>query len=100
MKAHFNIIKTPPVVIKIIIAEDNCALNHNDSLKDASKIQWHYNPDNVMPLLKNNKRARIEKTFLDIEVKVASDSEGEEVDEDTDRFINDEDEDEEDHKWN
>ncbi|KAF9012059.1 hypothetical protein BDQ17DRAFT_1322014 [Cyathus striatus] len=68
-----------------------------------------------MPLLKNNKRARIEvmsyaesnrciievfhiiqKTFLDIKAKVASDSEGKEDDENTDRFINDEDEDEED----
>ncbi|KAF8998164.1 hypothetical protein BDQ17DRAFT_1428649 [Cyathus striatus] len=78
------------------MAEDNCALNHDGSLKDASEIQWHYDPDDAMPLPKNNKRARIEKMFLDIEVKVASDSEGEEDDEDMDGFINDEDEDEDD----
>ncbi|KAF8992413.1 hypothetical protein BDQ17DRAFT_1432410 [Cyathus striatus] len=76
------------------MAEYNCALNHDGSLKDASKIQWHYNPDDVMPLPKNNKRARIEKTFLDIEAKVTSHSEGKEDDEDMDRFIYDEDEDE------
>ncbi|KAF8979171.1 hypothetical protein BDQ17DRAFT_1439685 [Cyathus striatus] len=97
------------------MAEDNCALNHDGTLKDASKIQWHYNPDDEMPLPKNNKRARIEvmyyaesneciievfhpvqKMFLDIEAKVASDSEDEEDGEDMDRFINDEDQDEED----
>ncbi|KAF8984376.1 hypothetical protein BDQ17DRAFT_1437067 [Cyathus striatus] len=78
------------------MAEDNCALNCDGTLKDASEIQWHYNPDDKMPLLKNNKRARIEKKFLDIKAKVASDSEGEEDDEDMDGFINNEDQDEED----
>ncbi|KAF8982344.1 hypothetical protein BDQ17DRAFT_1437929 [Cyathus striatus] len=80
------------------MAEDNCALNHDGTLKDASEIQWHYNPDDEMPLPKNNKRARIEKMFLDIEARVASDSEGEEDGEDINRFINDEDQDEEDPK--
>ncbi|KAF8986152.1 hypothetical protein BDQ17DRAFT_1335661 [Cyathus striatus] len=74
------------------MAEDNCALNCDGMLKDASEIQWHYDPDDEMPLPKNNKR----KKFLDIEVKVASDSEGEEDDEDMDGFINNEDQDEED----
>ncbi|KAF8993908.1 hypothetical protein BDQ17DRAFT_1331425 [Cyathus striatus] len=74
------------------MAEDNCALNCDRTLKDASEIQWHYDPDDEMPLPKNNKR----KKFLDIKVKVASDSEGEEDDEDMDGFINNEDQDEED----
>ncbi|KAF8999505.1 hypothetical protein BDQ17DRAFT_1328242 [Cyathus striatus] len=78
------------------MAEDNCALNCDGTLKDASEIQWHHDPDDEMPLLKNNKRARIEKKFLDIEAKVASDSEGEEDNEDMDGFINNEDQDEED----
>ncbi|KAF8993877.1 hypothetical protein BDQ17DRAFT_1331395 [Cyathus striatus] len=78
------------------MTEDNCALNCDGTLKDASEIQWHYNSDDKMPLLKNNKRARIEKKFLDIEAKVSSDSEGEEDDEDMDGFINNEDQDEED----
>ncbi|KAF8997028.1 hypothetical protein BDQ17DRAFT_1329661 [Cyathus striatus] len=73
------------------MTEDNCALNCNGMLKDASEIQWHYDPDDKMPLPKNNKRARIE-----ISSKVSSDSEGEEDDEDMDGFINNEDQDEED----
>ncbi|KAF8989624.1 hypothetical protein BDQ17DRAFT_1333971 [Cyathus striatus] len=77
------------------MAEDNCALNCNRTLKDASETQWHYDLDDKMPLPKNNKRARIKKKFLDIEAKVASDSEGKENNEDMDRFINNEDQDEE-----
>ncbi|KAF9000958.1 hypothetical protein BDQ17DRAFT_1426793 [Cyathus striatus] len=81
------------------MSQDNCALNQDSSLKDASEIQWFNDVDNETLLSqprpsKTNlkpskmKRARL-ASFLDLEAKVASGSEDEDpIDSDGD-FIND-----------
>jgi hypothetical protein len=33
-----------------IADDDNCALNDNRTLKDASQIEWHYDPDDPSPM--------------------------------------------------
>ncbi|KAF9003621.1 hypothetical protein BDQ17DRAFT_1425113 [Cyathus striatus] len=75
------------------MAEDNCALNQDGSLKDASQIQWYFDPDDKVsqnqipqPWWKKTKRAKV-VMFLDLEAQVASSSEDENDEEEPNEFI-------------
>ncbi|KAF9003632.1 WD40-repeat-containing domain protein [Cyathus striatus] len=72
------------------MAKDNCALNQDGSLKDASQIQWYFDPDDEVP------QPQQRKTFLDLEAQVGSDSEDEDDEEQLDKFIVDNKDDDED----
>ncbi|KAF8977255.1 hypothetical protein BDQ17DRAFT_1339290 [Cyathus striatus] len=74
------------------MAEDNCALNQDGSLKDMSQIQWYFDPDDEVPQSQWRKAKRA-KTFLDLEAQVASALEEEDDKEQPDNNEEDDDED-------
>ncbi|KAF8984827.1 hypothetical protein BDQ17DRAFT_1436859 [Cyathus striatus] len=80
------------------MSQDNCALNQDGLLKDASEIQWFNDVDDETPLSQpgpsktnlkpsKTKRARL-ASFLDLEAEVASGSEDEDPIDSDDDFIN------------